>query len=90
MVKKSNHFFGLNSSFFNLILSIKRERKPKFSITCVPTKLSDFGDDDYIAAHRLVYSKPKKYSREMTSFHLKYKNFMYSPKSHFVYKTVKF
>ena len=45
-------------------------------------------EDDFVTAHRLVYAEPKKYSRKISTFYLKYKNFMYSPKSHFVYKNV--
>ena len=77
--------FGLLAPFFQ---TFRSEKKYSFELCGKLSKLENLEEDDFVTAHRLVYAEPKKYSRKVSTFYLKYKNFMYSPKSHFVYKNV--
>ena len=49
---------------------------------------TEFRDDDIVTAHRLVNSETRRYPKDASDFRIKYRNFMYSPRSHFVYETV--
>ncbi len=44
--------------------------------------------NENIAAHRLVFTEAKSYSENVSDFLIKYQNFMYAPRTHFLYKTV--
>ena len=44
-------------------------------------------DEEIITAHRLVNVETMSFNKDVSEYRLKYKNFMYAPRSHFVYQT---
>lgn len=84
---------GLIAPFFQKIEITNQSKLRNYEMNNMEISF-DSKRNEFVSAYRLVKSNPKKYHIDypadspFKNYSIRYRNFMYSPRAHFVYETV--